>query len=53
MPADLSNPENWGGEDKLSVVIETVALNEQEFIEYCRKKGALCRAVCALERDGN
>ena len=41
MPADPSNPENWSGEDKLSVVIETAALNEQELSEYCRKKGHL------------
>ena len=26
--ADPSNPENWSGEDKLAVVIETAALNE-------------------------
>lgn len=39
MPADSSNPENWSGQDKLAVVIETAALNEQELSEYCRKKG--------------
>ena len=39
VPADPSNPENWSGEDKLLVVIETAALNEQELSEYCRKKG--------------
>jgi len=39
VPADPSNPENWSGEDKLAVVIETAALNEQELSEYCRKKG--------------
>ena len=39
MPADPSNPENWNGENKLAVVIETAALNEQELAEYCRGKG--------------
>jgi len=39
VPADPSNPENWSGENKLAVVIETAALNEQELAEYCRRKG--------------
>ena len=39
VPADPSNPENWSGENKLAVVIETAALNEEELAEYCRRKG--------------
>ncbi len=39
VPADPSNPENWSGENKLAVVIETAALNEEERAEYCRSKG--------------
>jgi len=39
VPADASNPENWSGENKLAVVIETAALNEQSMAEYCRSKG--------------
>lgn len=39
VPADPKNPENWTGENKLAVVIETAALNEEELSEYCRKKG--------------
>lgn len=39
VPADPSNPDNWNGENKLAVVIESAALNEQEFSEYCRRKG--------------
>lgn len=39
VPADSSSPENWSGQDKLAVVIETASLNEQELSEYCRKKG--------------
>ena len=39
VPADSSNPENWTGENKLAVVIETAALNEEGLAEYCRQKG--------------
>jgi len=39
VPADASNPENWKGENKLAVVIETAAMNEQALSEYCRQKG--------------
>jgi transposase len=45
VPADPKNPENWGGENKLAVVIETAALNEQELAEYCRKKGLYVEQV--------
>lgn len=39
VPADPSNPENWSGENKLAVVIETAGLNEEELSAYCRRKG--------------
>jgi transposase len=39
VPADPSNPEQWNGQDKLAVVIQTASLNEQELSEYCRAKG--------------
>ena len=39
VPADPSNPENWSGENKLAVVIETAALNEEQLAQYCRRKG--------------
>ena len=39
VPADSKNPENWSGENKLAVVIETAALNEEQLAEYCRKRG--------------
>jgi transposase len=45
VPADPKNPENWGGENKLAVVIETAALNEQELAEYCRKTGLYVEQV--------
>ena len=39
VPAESKNPENWSGENKLAVVIETAALNEEQLAEYCRKRG--------------
>nr|VFK36739.1 MAG: Transposase [Candidatus Kentron sp. LPFa] len=32
-------PENWDGERKLLVLMETSGLNEQELSEYCRDDG--------------
>ncbi len=45
MPADPSNPESWGGENKLAVVIEIAALNEHELAEYCRRKGLYAEQI--------
>jgi len=45
VPADSKNPENWSGENKLAVVIETAALNEEQLAEYCRKKGLYVEQV--------
>jgi len=45
VPADPSNPEHWGGENKLAVVIETAALNEEELADYCRRKGLYIEQV--------
>ena len=45
VPADLSNPERWSGQDKLAVVIETASLNEQELSEYCRGKGLYAEQI--------
>ena len=45
MPADSSNPEKWSGENKLAVVIETAALNEEELAEYCRGKGLYAEQI--------
>ena len=50
VPADPSNPENWSGENKLAVVIETAALNEEELAEYCRQKGLYVEQI-ALWRE--
>jgi len=43
--ASTSGPENWSGQDKLLVLIETAALNELERAEYCRKKGLYVEQV--------
>jgi len=45
VPASTSNPENWSGEDKLAVVIETAAMNEQELSDYCRSKGLYAEQI--------
>ena len=45
VPADPSNPESWSGENKLAVVIETAALNNQDLSEYCRRKGLYAEQV--------
>jgi len=45
VPADSSNPEKWSGENKLAVVIETTALNEEELAEYCRHKGLYAEQI--------
>jgi len=45
VPADSSNPEKWNGENKLAVVIETTALNEEELAEYCRHKGLYAEQI--------
>jgi len=45
VPADPSNPENWSGQNKLAVVIEIAALNEQALSEYCRQKGLFSEQI--------
>lgn len=40
VPGSISNsPEDWSGEAKFAVVIETAPLNAEELSEYCRAKG--------------
>lgn len=40
VPGSISNsPEDWSGEAKFAVVLETAALNASELGEYCRAKG--------------
>ena len=56
VPADPSNPENWSGANKLAVVIETAAFNEQQLSEYCRRKGLYPEQITRWKEaaiDGN
>jgi len=53
VPADPSNPEQWSGENKLAVVVETAALNETELAEYCRGKGLYPEQVERWSRSGD
>jgi transposase-like protein len=39
LPDGDSAPEGWSSADKFAAVLETAALNEAEFAEYCRKRG--------------
>ena len=45
VPGSDIKPDDWKGQDKLAVVIETAALNESELGEYCRKKGLYSEQV--------
>lgn len=38
-PADPANPDSWRGRNKLAVVIESAAVNEQALSERDRRKG--------------
>jgi len=56
VPADPSNPENWSGANKLAVVIETAAFNEEQLSEYCRRKGLYPEQISRWKEaaiDGN
>lgn len=40
VPGSISNtPEDWSGEAKFAVIVETAPLNASELSEYCRAKG--------------
>jgi len=47
VPSKNQKPDNWSGEAKLAVVIETAALSEIEISQYCREKGLLVEQVKA------
>ncbi len=56
VPADPSNPENWSGANKLAVVIETAAFNEEQLSAYCRRKGLYPEQITRWKEaaiDGN
>lgn len=54
-----SNAEQWSGEAKFAVVLETQPMNEAEKAEYCRKKGLYAeqierwRIACIAGASGN
>ena len=45
MPVSGQKPDDWSGEAKLAVVIETAPLSETELSQYCREKGLLVEQV--------
>ena len=51
MPGDGRNPEDWSPQDKFAVVLETAALSEAEFAEYCRKKGLYVEQVMTWKEN--
>lgn len=61
LPDGEKTPEGWSAKDKFGAVIESVALNEAELAEYCRKRGlypeqvrawrAACERATELERE--
>ncbi|USE35280.1 transposase [Endozoicomonas sp. SCSIO W0465] len=49
VPSDGKNPDQWTPENQLAVIIEKVALNETEMVEYCRKKGLFAEQLFAKQ----
>jgi transposase len=47
VPFSSQKPDDWSGEAKLAVVIETAPLSEIELSQYCREKGLLVEQVKA------
>ena len=45
VPVSGQKPDDWSGEAKLAVVIETAPLSEAELSQYCREKGLLVEQV--------
>lgn len=45
VPVSGQKPDDWSGEAKLAVVIETAPLSETELSQYCREKGVLVEQV--------
>ena len=51
VPGDKRNPENWGAQDKLAVVIETAVMNEVQLGEYCRDKGLYAEQIMQWKQE--
>ena len=43
-----AGPEGWSSRDKFAAALETVALNEADLAEYCRKRGLYPAQITAL-----
>lgn len=39
MPGRNKSSDQWSGQDKLNVIVETASLTAEELSEYCRSKG--------------
>jgi transposase-like protein len=57
LPAADAGPEGWSSRDKFAAVLESVAMNEADLAEYCRKRGlfpvqiAAWRSACEQAND--
>jgi transposase-like protein len=51
VPGRSKSSEDWSGEAKLAVVVETIALSESELSEYCRQKGLYPEQVKTWKQD--
>jgi len=51
VPGHKKSSDEWSGEAKFAVVVETAILSESELSEYCRKKGLYPEEVKAWKQD--
>lgn len=50
LPNGAASTERWSTRDKFAIVVETAALSEIEFSEYCRTKGLY--VFCQVKSPG-
>jgi len=51
VPGPSKSSEDWSGEAKFAVVVETASLSEAELSQYCREKGLYPEQVKAWKQD--
>ncbi len=51
VPGPNKTSDDWSGEAKFAVVVETATLSEAELSQYCREKGLYPEQVKAWRRD--
>lgn len=51
VPGPIKTSDDWSGEAKFAVVVETATLNEAELSQYCREKGLYPEQVKAWKQD--